>query len=181
MLHKQAEISAYKKPSCQCTLHQELLYINDALKETAKLTTKDWYAWNPRLQSILSTWSPALKHLNGITKLGNSKFDQKLDRKLCTIIQSHAKLMGQDNINFLFMQPTKAEPWRFHELCASLPLTKISWAKAESMGHKLMPVLKIKRVTDQARFIPAYHNCITNLQDNGQARDYKAVCVGLFK
>ena len=49
------------------------------------------------------------------------------------------------------------------------------------MGHKLMPVLKIKRVTDQARFIPAYHNCITNLQDNGQARDYKAVCVGLFK
>ena len=62
-----------------------------------------------------------------------------------------------------------------------MPLTKISWAKAESMGHKLMPVLKIKRVTDQARFIPAYHNCITNLQDNGQARDYKAVCVGLFK
>lgn len=53
ILRKQAEISAYKKPSRQCTFHQELLYINDALKETPKLTTKDWYAWNPRLESIL--------------------------------------------------------------------------------------------------------------------------------
>ena len=40
------------------------------------------------------------------------------------------------------------------------------WAKAESMGHNLMRVLKIKTLTDQARFIPAYHNGITNLQDN---------------
>ncbi|KAJ1025249.1 hypothetical protein NDA13_004067 [Ustilago tritici] len=40
-LRKRAEISAYKKPSRRRTFHQELLYINDALKETPTLTTKN--------------------------------------------------------------------------------------------------------------------------------------------
>ncbi|SPC62916.1 uncharacterized protein UHOD_11840 [Ustilago sp. UG-2017b] len=64
-LRKQAEISAYKKPSRRSTFHQELLYINDALvKETPKLTTKNWYVSavarlepgiyvNGRLESVL--------------------------------------------------------------------------------------------------------------------------------
>ncbi|CCF54416.1 hypothetical protein NDA14_000348 [Ustilago hordei] len=97
------------------------------MKETPKLTMKNWYAWNPCLQNILSNWPPALKHLNGITKPGDKKFDQKLDRNLCMILQSHAKLTGTDNINYLFIQPTKAKPWKLHKLytCLKKDLTKM--------------------------------------------------------
>ncbi|KAJ1036892.1 hypothetical protein NDA10_007965 [Ustilago hordei] len=97
------------------------------MKETPKLTTKNWYAWNPCLQNNLSNWPPALKHLNGITKPGDKKFNQKLDKNLCTILQSHAKLTGTNNINYLFIQPAKAEPWKLHKLYTFLKkdLTKM--------------------------------------------------------
>ena len=95
-LRKRAKISLYKLPSKRCAFLHEVAQLNDALKDTPKLTTKNWYAWNPRFWDILATWSPALKHLDGITKPGDRKYDQRLDAKLRTIIQSSAKLIGQD-------------------------------------------------------------------------------------
>ncbi|KAJ1040982.1 hypothetical protein NDA10_006372 [Ustilago hordei] len=104
-LCKQAETSAsYKKPSHCSTFHHELSCINDAMKEMPKLTTK-----------------------NCITKPGDKKFNWKLDRNLCMILQSHAKLTGTDNINYLFIQTAKAKPWRLHKLYSHLKkdLTKM--------------------------------------------------------
>ncbi|SYW81440.1 uncharacterized protein UBRO2_04310 [Ustilago bromivora] len=65
---------------------------------------------------ILATWSLALKHLDGITKLGDRKYNWRLDAKLHMVIQSSAKLISQDNVNYLFMQPANAKSWRIHEL-----------------------------------------------------------------
>ena len=43
-LHKQAKTSSYKLPSkCQGFLHK-VTQLNDALKDTPKLMTKNWYA-----------------------------------------------------------------------------------------------------------------------------------------
>ncbi|SOV02727.1 uncharacterized protein UDID_05918 [Ustilago sp. UG-2017a] len=103
-------------PSRRLNFYEELSWINDVLRETPKLTTKNWYSWNQRFRDILSTWSPALKHLDGITKPGDRKFDRKFDRHLCTILRSSTKSTGPDNVNYLFLRPAKAEPWRLHEL-----------------------------------------------------------------
>ncbi|SYW81912.1 uncharacterized protein UHO2_00411 [Ustilago hordei] len=90
------------------TLHNML---TQSTLYTPKLTTKNWYTWNPHFQDILITWSLAPKHLDGITKPGDRKYDRRLDAKLCTILQSNAKLIGQDNVNYLCMQPANAEAW----------------------------------------------------------------------
>ncbi|KAJ1039102.1 hypothetical protein NDA11_006830 [Ustilago hordei] len=102
-LCKRAKTSSYKLPSKCCSFLQEVSQLNDALKETPKLTTKNWYAWNPRFWDTMTLWSPALKHVDSTIKLGDRKYDQRLDAKLHTIIQSNAKLIGQDNMNYLFM------------------------------------------------------------------------------
>ncbi|KAJ1601740.1 hypothetical protein NDA14_005947 [Ustilago hordei] len=95
--------SSYKLPSKHCGFLHEVTQLNDALKDTPKLTMKNWHTWNPCFQDILALWSPALKHLNSTTKLGDKKYCQKLGAKLHTIIQSNTKLISQDNINYLFM------------------------------------------------------------------------------
>ncbi|CCF53389.1 uncharacterized protein UHO2_02739 [Ustilago hordei] len=102
-LHKCAKTSSYKLPSKHCGFLHEVTQLNDALKDTPKLTMKNWHTWNPCFQDILALWSPALKHLNSTTKLGDKKYCQKLGAKLHTIIQSNTKLISQDNINYLFM------------------------------------------------------------------------------
>ncbi|SPC66883.1 uncharacterized protein UHOD_11441 [Ustilago sp. UG-2017b] len=89
-LCKRAETSAiYKKPSRHPNFHQELSCINDALKEAPKLTTKNWYAWSPRLKGILSNWFVARKHLDGVIKPGDKKFDRKLDDNLLLESSEH--------------------------------------------------------------------------------------------
>ncbi|SAM85909.1 uncharacterized protein UBRO_20069 [Ustilago bromivora] len=137
-LRKRAKTSLYKLPSkCHAFLH-EVAQLNNALKDTPKLTTKNWYAWNPRFWDILATWSLALKHLNGITKLGDRKYDQRLDAKLHTIIQSSAKLISQDNVNYLFMQSANAKSWRIHELYNQLKkdLTKMEHIAESTLLYK---------------------------------------------
>ncbi|CCF48230.1 hypothetical protein NDA11_001403 [Ustilago hordei] len=116
IIRKRAASAIYKKPSRRPNLYEELSSIKDALRETPKLTTKNWYSWNQHFRDILSTWSPALKHLDGITKPGDRKFDRKLDCHLCLILPSSTKSTGPDNVNYLFLRPAKAEPWRLHEL-----------------------------------------------------------------
>ncbi|CCF53155.1 hypothetical protein NDA11_005135 [Ustilago hordei] len=117
-LHKQAKTFSYKLPSKHCGFLHEVTQLNDVLKDTPKLTTKNWYTWNPHFWDILGSWSLALKHLDSTTNLADKKYNWKLDAKLCMIIQSNAKLIGQDNVNYLFMQPTNAESWKIHELYA---------------------------------------------------------------
>ncbi|CCF49240.1 hypothetical protein NDA10_006563 [Ustilago hordei] len=102
-LHKQAKTSSYKLPSKCCGFLHEVTQLNDVLKDTPKLTMKNWYAWNPCFWDILALWSLALKHLNSTTKLGDKKYNWKLNAKLHMIIQSNAKLIGQDNMNYLQM------------------------------------------------------------------------------
>ncbi|KAJ1033422.1 hypothetical protein NDA13_001413 [Ustilago tritici] len=131
-LRKQAKISLYKIPSKHHTFLHEVAQLNDALKQVPKLITKNWYTWNPRLRDILSTWSPALKHLDGITKPGNKKFDQRLDGKLRMILQNNAKLIGQGNVNYLFMRPANAESWGLHELYSRLKKDLVSGRTPET-------------------------------------------------
>ncbi|SPC64634.1 uncharacterized protein UHOD_11972 [Ustilago sp. UG-2017b] len=54
-LGKRAKISSYKLPSKRCAFLHEVAQLNDALKDTPKLTMKNWYAWNPRFWDILAT------------------------------------------------------------------------------------------------------------------------------
>ncbi|SPC61410.1 uncharacterized protein UHOD_11587 [Ustilago sp. UG-2017b] len=46
----------YKNPSHCSDFHQRLSRTHDALKEVPKLTTKNWYTWNPCFRGILSNW-----------------------------------------------------------------------------------------------------------------------------
>ncbi|KAJ1575053.1 hypothetical protein NDA15_005877 [Ustilago hordei] len=59
--------------------HQRLSCTHDALKEAPKLTTKNWYAWNPHFWGILSNWPTAMKHLDGTANI----------HKLITDINEH--------------------------------------------------------------------------------------------
>ncbi|KAJ1596681.1 hypothetical protein NDA14_004058 [Ustilago hordei] len=205
---------AYKKPSCQLDFHQRLSHTHDALKEAPKLTTKNWYAWNPHLQGILPNWPAAMKHLNSTITPEHKKYDCALNRELCTILQSSALLARNNNVNYLFIQPTNSEPWKLPELYCRLKtdLTKMEkitestllnkvgrihifqanvhklitninehWAKAESMGHALPDILRVKMLIDQARYITSYHHCITMLEDTGMASNYEVLCATLFK
>ncbi|KAJ1025061.1 hypothetical protein NDA18_004345 [Ustilago nuda] len=83
IIRKRAASVVYKKPSCRPNFYEGLSSIKDALRETPKLTTKNWYSWNQHFRDFLST---------------------------CT------KSTGPDNVNYLFLRPAKAEPWRLHEL-----------------------------------------------------------------
>ncbi|SPC66617.1 uncharacterized protein UHOD_12369 [Ustilago sp. UG-2017b] len=125
--NKARNYNAYKKPSCCSDFHQRLSHTHDALKEAPKLTTKNWYAWNPQFRGILSNWPAAMKHLNGTVAPGDKKYDHALNGKLCTILQSSALLAGNNNINYLFVQPTNSEPWKLHKLYCRLKkdLTKM--------------------------------------------------------
>ncbi|SYW76615.1 uncharacterized protein UBRO2_01452 [Ustilago bromivora] len=182
--NKARDSNTYKKPSHCSNFRQRLSHTHDALKEAPKLTTKDWYAWNPRFRGILSNWPAAMKHLDGTVAPGDKKYNHTLDGKLCTILQSSALLAGNNNINYLFVRPANSEPWKLHNLYCRLKkdLTKMEkiakstllnevrkilmfqadvcklimninehWAKAESMGHALTEILKVKMLIDQAR------------------------------
>ncbi|KAJ1596093.1 hypothetical protein NDA11_004932 [Ustilago hordei] len=191
-LHKQAKTSSYKLPSKCCGFLHEVTQLNDVLKDTPKLTMKNWYAWNPCFWDILALWSLALKHLNSTTKLGDKKYNWKLNAKLHMIIQSNAKLIGQDNMNYLQMQPANAESWRIHELYAQLKkdLTKMEHITESTLLYKARrihmlnaDVHKFLANLDEhwAKAVTAYNNCIMNLQDNSHGTNYDAICVALFK
>lgn len=51
------------------------------------------------------------------------------------------------------------------------------WAKAESMGHALPEILKVKMLIGQARYVTPYHHCIITLEDTGMASSYEVLCV----
>ncbi|SAM86050.1 uncharacterized protein UBRO_13566 [Ustilago bromivora] len=212
--NKARNSNAYKKPSCCSDFHQRLSHTYNALKEAPKLTTKNWYTWNPHFRGILSNWPVAMKHLDSTMTPEHKKYDHALDGELCTILQSSALLAGNDNFNYLFVQPTNSEPWKLHNLYCRLKtdLTKMEkvakstllnevgkihmfqanvcklianinkhWAKAESMGHTLPEILKVKMLIHQARYITLYHHCITMLEDTGMASNYEVLCTALFK
>ncbi|KAJ1024519.1 hypothetical protein NDA13_004450 [Ustilago tritici] len=119
--------NAYKKPSHRSDFHQRLSHTHNALKEAPKLTTKNWYTWNPCFRGILSNWPVAMKHLDGTLTPEHKKYNHALDSKLCTILQSSALLAGNDNVNYLFVRPTNSEPWKLHNLYCRLKadLTKM--------------------------------------------------------
>ncbi|SAM80181.1 uncharacterized protein UBRO_20329 [Ustilago bromivora] len=205
--NKARDSDTYKKPLCHSDFHQQLSRIHDALKEVPKLTARNWYAWNPCFQSILSNWPAAVKHLDGTIAPEDKKYNCALDGKLCTILQSSALLTGNDNVNYLF-------PWKLHNLYCRLKkdlmkmekitkstllnkvgkihmfqdnicklITNINkhWAKAKSMGHTLSEILKVKMLIDQARYITSYHHCIITLEDTGMASNYEVLCAALSK
>ena len=89
IIRERAASAIYKKPSRRLNFYEELSWINDVLRETPKLTTKNWYAWNPRLKGILSNWFVARKHLDGVIKPGDKKFDRKLDDNLLLESSEH--------------------------------------------------------------------------------------------
>ncbi|SAM85300.1 uncharacterized protein UBRO_20893 [Ustilago bromivora] len=212
--NKARDSNTYKKPSHCSNFRQRLSHTHDALKEAPKLTTKDWYAWNPRFRGILSNWPAAMKHLDGTVAPGDKKYNHTLDGKLCTILQSSALLAGNNNINYLFVRPANSEPWKLHNLYCRLKkdLTKMEkiakstllnevrkilmfqadvcklimninehWAKAESMGHALTEILKVKMLIDQARYVTPYLHCIITLKDTGMASSYEVFCATLCK
>ncbi|KAJ1029818.1 hypothetical protein NDA13_003058 [Ustilago tritici] len=212
--NKARDSNTYKKPLRCSDFHQRLSHTHDALKKVLKLTTKNWYAWNPHFRGILSNWPAAMKHLDGTVAPGDKKHDCALDGELCTILQSSALLAGNDNINYLSVQPANSEPWKLHNLYCRLKkdLTKMEkiakltllnevrkihmfqanvckliasinkhWAKAESMGHTLPKILKVKTLIDQARYITPYHHCIITLEDTGMALNYEVLCATLCK
>ncbi|KAJ1575052.1 hypothetical protein NDA15_005877 [Ustilago hordei] len=109
--------------------HQRLSCTHDALKEAPKLTTKNWYAWNPHFWGILSNWPTAMKHLDGTVTPEHKKYDCTLDSKLCTILQSSALLAGNNNINYLFVHPTNSEPWKLQDLYCRLKMDLMKMKK----------------------------------------------------
>ncbi|CCF52176.1 uncharacterized protein UHO2_06786 [Ustilago hordei] len=148
--NKAKDTDAYKKPSHCSNFHQRLSHTHDALKEAPKLTTKNWYAWNPQFRGILSNWPAAMKHLDGIVAPGDKKHDHTLNSELCTILQSSAQLAGNDNL--------KKDLTKMEKIAESTLLNKVGkiyinkhWAKAESMGHALPEILKIKTLINQAK------------------------------
>ncbi|KAJ1583933.1 hypothetical protein NDA11_000432 [Ustilago hordei] len=94
--------------------------IHGTLKEAPKLTTRNWYAWNPHFQGILSNWPTAVKHLNGTIAPEDKKYNCALNGELCTILQSSALLTGTNNVNYLFVCPANLEPWKLHNLYCRL-------------------------------------------------------------
>ncbi|SPC61744.1 uncharacterized protein UHOD_11883 [Ustilago sp. UG-2017b] len=168
--NKAKNADTYKKPSHHSDFHQRLSRTHDALKEAPKLTTKNWYAWNPQFRGILSNWPAAMKHLDGIVAPGDKKHDRTLNSELCTILQSSALLAGNDNVNYLFANIRK--------LIADI---NEHWAKAESMGHALPEILKVKTLIDQAKYVTPYHHCVITLEDTGMASDYEVLCAALCK
>ncbi|CCF51774.1 hypothetical protein NDA10_006718 [Ustilago hordei] len=92
--NKAKDSDIYKKLSCCSDFHQRLSHTHDALKEAPKLTTKNWYTWNPHFRGILSNCPAAMKHLDGVMAPGDKRYDHALDGKLCTILQSSALCQG---------------------------------------------------------------------------------------
>ncbi|SAM84890.1 uncharacterized protein UBRO_05918 [Ustilago bromivora] len=46
----------------------------------------------------------------------NDEVRPQIRPHLCTILRRSTKSTGADNVNYLFLRPAKAEPWRLHEL-----------------------------------------------------------------
>ncbi|SPC64858.1 uncharacterized protein UHOD_12286 [Ustilago sp. UG-2017b] len=146
-LRKRAKISLYKLPSKRCAFLHEVAQLNDALKDTPKLTTKNWYAWNPRFWDILATWSPALKHLDGITKPGDRKI-----HKLYYRLKKDLTKMEHIAESTLLYEASKIHMFNADVRKFSTDLDE-HWAKAETMGFNLTQVLKIKTLINQAKFV----------------------------
>ena len=130
---------AYKKPSARSDFHNRITRLREALRDVPKLNVKNWYAWQPRLSSIISTWPPATKHLLGLIKEGDKKYDRVLDGELVTVIQGACLMNGTDNIAYLVNRPAYAEPWRIHEFYEHLKtdLTKMDQLNKASLLNQV--------------------------------------------
>ncbi|KAJ1038090.1 hypothetical protein NDA10_006604 [Ustilago hordei] len=170
--NKAKDSDIYKKPSCCSNFHQRLSHTHDALKETPKLMTKNWYAWNPHFRGILSNWPVAMKHLDGVMAPGDKSLYCRLKKDL-TKMEKIAKLTLLNKVGKIHMFQADVQKL----------ITDINehWAKAKSMGHALPEILKVKALIDQARYITQYHHCIITLEDTGMASSYEVLCAALCK
>ncbi|CCF51333.1 uncharacterized protein UHO2_04151 [Ustilago hordei] len=170
--NKAKDSDAYKKPSHHSNFHQRLLHTHDTLKEAPKLMTKNWYSWNPCFRAVLSNWPAAMKHLNGTVAPGDKNLYCKLKKDL-TKMEKIAKSTLLNKVGKIHMFQAN--------ICKLIADINEHWAKAESMGHALPKILKVKMLIDQARYITPYHHCIITLEDTGMASSYEVLCAALCK
>ncbi|SPC68105.1 uncharacterized protein UHOD_12325 [Ustilago sp. UG-2017b] len=170
--------NTYKKPSHHSDFHQRLSHIHNALKEAPMLTTKNWYAWNPHFRGILSNWPAAMKHLGSTMALEDKKA-LELHNLYCRLKKDLTKMEKIVELTLLNkVRKICMFQANIHKLIANI---NKHWAKAESMGHALPEILKVRTIIDQARYITSYHHCIITLEDTVMASNYKVLCAALFK
>ncbi|SAM81981.1 uncharacterized protein UBRO_20030 [Ustilago bromivora] len=165
--NKAKDADTYKKPSHCSNFHQRLSCTHDILKEAPKLTTKNCalltgnnnvnYLFvrptNPEPWSLHNPYGQLKKDLTKMEKIAES-----------TLLNEVRKIhMFQADI---------------HKLIADI---NKHWAKAESMGHALPKILKVKTLIDQAKYVTPYHHCVITLEDTGMASDYEVLCAALCK
>ncbi|KAJ1033355.1 hypothetical protein NDA13_001347 [Ustilago tritici] len=107
-------------------------------------------------KGILSNWPAAMKHLNGTV----IPEDKKLKKDLMKMEKSaELTLLNEVGKICTFQANVRKLITNINE----------HWAKAESMGHALPKILKVKMLIDQARYVTSYHHCIIMLEDTGMA------------